>query len=118
MTPTASTADPRWGAGGSTNLSTNEVSTGSTYSAGGSDAGGTITRASAKITFDLATNITWVKDATGFTNARYLIAYNSTDAGKRAIGFADLGGDTSLQGNDLAITWHGSGLLEDDDAPS
>ena len=34
-TPLVTTADPRWGAGGSTNWSTNEVAAGVNYAAGG-----------------------------------------------------------------------------------
>ena len=117
LAPTATTADPRWGAGGSTDLSVNEVATGSTYSAGGSDTGNAVSIVGAKVTFDLATNIKWLKDATGFTDARYLIVYNNDDAGKRAIGFADLGSDISLQSEDFDITWHGSGLSDEDDKP-
>lgn len=109
--PTVSTADPRWGAGGTTNFATNEVTTGTSYSAGGpSLTSVTYTQASGVNTFTAA-NVTVAQDATGFTTGYYGILYDSTDAGKHAIGFIDLGGPVSIQGGALNITWNGSGIF-------
>ena len=73
VTPAASTAAPCWGAGGTTNLATNEVTPGGNYSAGGvalttvtwAESGGTVT-------FD-SDNVTWAQDASNPTNARWMI---------------------------------------------
>lgn len=109
--PTVSTNDPRWGAGGTTNFATNEVATGSTYSAGGpSLASVTFTRASGVNTLTAA-NASISTDATGFTNGYYGIIYDSTDAGKRAVAFVDLGGPVSIQGGALNINWNASGIF-------
>lgn len=111
--PTVSTADPRWGSGGSTNFATNEIATGSSYSAGGpSLASVTWTQSSAVDTLDAA-DVSISQDASGATNAAYGIIYDSTDAGKHALGFVDLGGPVSLQAGPLSITWNGSGIFTD-----
>lgn len=108
-TPTATTADPRWGAGGTTNLSSNEVATGASYSAGGPSL--------ASVTWTLVSNVATLRatdpviaqDATGFTDARWGIIYNSTDAGKRALGFIDLGSARSIQTGSLTLNFGGAG---------
>ena len=105
--PAASTSDPRWGAGGGTNLSSSEVATGSSYSAGGI--------ALTTITWTLVSGVptlradivTTALDATGFTNARWGIIYNNTDAGKRAMAYVDLGADRSIQTGSLTLDWTG-----------
>ena len=105
------TADARWGAGGTTNLLTNEATTGSEYVSGGKDIDITVTRAGNKITRDAIINVSWAKDVGGgFTNARYVVVYNSTDSGKRAVMFADLVTDHDLSASPINLTWHPSGL--------
>lgn len=109
VTPSLSTSDPRWGAGGSTNLSSNQVAT------GGTSYTGPLTLAS--VTWTLVSNVptfratdpTMAQDASGFTNGRWGIIYNDTDAGKRAIGFIDLGFDRSLVTGSLTINFGGAG---------
>lgn len=109
--PTVSTADPRWGAGGTTNFATNEVATGTSYSAGGpSLASVTYTRTNGVATFDAA-DVTIAQDASGFTTGYWGIIYDSTDAGKHAIAFVDLGGPVSIQGGALTFTWNASGIF-------
>jgi hypothetical protein len=114
-TPTATTADPRWGAGGTTNFSTNQVATGGTSYTGPKlleiSSGGAGTQ-----TFTLVSNvptlradiITLAQDAAGFTNGRWGIIYNDTAAGKNALGFVDLGSDRSLVTGQLVIDWNGA----------
>ncbi len=117
LTLTAALADPRWGAGGTNNLSTNEVSAVSAnYTAGGTDITAAVTRSGNSITFDATTNPSWTKDAVdGFTDARYFVIYNATDAGKRAIAFGDMASDQSLAASDISLTWHPSGLGDEKD---
>ena len=56
-------------------------------------------------------DITLAQDASGFTNGRWGIVYNNTDANKRAVGFLDLGSDRSLVAGSLTITMNASGIL-------
>jgi hypothetical protein len=102
--PTNITADPRWGAGGTTNLATSQVNTGTSYANGGP----ALTK-----TFELRANVptlrgdivTIAQDASGFTNARWGILYET--ATLRAIAFVDLGTDRSVVGGELKIDWSG-----------
>jgi hypothetical protein len=52
--------------------------------------------------------VTIAQDAAGFTNARWGIIYNNTDANKRAIAFIDLGSDRSIVSGSLTLDWSGA----------
>jgi hypothetical protein len=106
-TPTATSADPRWGAGGTTNLSTNQVGTATAYTGPITLTSVTWTLVSNVPTFRAA-NVTVSQDGSGFTNARWGIIYNDTAAGKQADCFVDLGSDRSIQGGALTIDWSGA----------
>lgn len=109
-TPAITTADPRWGAGGSTNWSTNEVSAGGNYSAGGpAIANPTVTLTGGAGVFD-GDDISISQNGSNPTNARWGIIYNDTDTGKRVIGYLDLGADTDLSNGDFSVTWNASGI--------
>jgi hypothetical protein len=103
--PTNITADPRWGAGGTTNLSTSQVATGTSYTTGGP----TLTTKSFALRANVPTLradiVTIAQDAAGFTNARWGILYESVTL--RAIAFVDLGTDRSVVGGELKIDWSG-----------
>jgi hypothetical protein len=110
VTPTVSTADPRWGSGGTTDFSAQQVATATAYT-------GPITltsvgykRSSGVNTFTAA-NVTVAQDASGFTTAYYGILYDDTVSGKYAIGFVDLGGPVSIAGGALNINWNASGIF-------
>ncbi len=107
--PTVSTADPRWGAGGSTDFSANQVATATAYTGPITLASVTYTRSSGVVTL-AAANITVALDAAGFTNGAYGILYDDTVSGKYAIGFVDLGGPVSIVGGALNINWNASGI--------
>lgn len=109
VTPVATTTDPRWGAGGSTNLSSNEVTPGGNYSAGGPTITATWT-GTATVTFD-ATDVSIAQNASNPTNGRWAIIYDSTDAGKRCIGFVDLGAVIDLTAGNFSIVWNASGIF-------
>ena len=108
-TPALSTADPRWGAGGTTNFSTNQVAT------GGSSYTGPLTLAS--VTWTLVANVptfratdpVLVQDAAGFTNGFWGIIYNDTDAGKRCLCFVEFNTARSLVAGGLTINFGGAG---------
>lgn len=108
--PTVSTADPRWGAGGSTDFSANQVATATAYTGPITLASVTYTRSSGVVTL-AAANITVALDAAGFTNGAYGILYDDTVSGKYAIGFVDLGGPVSIVGGALNINWNASGIF-------
>jgi hypothetical protein len=105
ITPAVADSDPRWGAGGSQNYSTAEVS-GAGYSAGGvSLAGTTSTLASAVTSLNCTSPITFASAPT-ITTAYWVIFYDSTDAGKHVFGYMDLAGPVALT-NALQINVNG-----------
>lgn len=115
-TPAVTTSDPRWGAGGTTNLSTNEVTAGGNYASGGpTAANNSVTLSSGAGVFD-ADDITITSNGSNPTNARWGIIYNDTDAGKRCLGYLDLGADIDLSAGDFTIQWNASGISSMDQA--
>jgi hypothetical protein len=106
-TPTVATAAPHWGGTGTTNFATNQVTTGTSYVTGGPTLTDTWTLVSGVPTFR-ADVVTVAQDASGFTNARWGIIYNSTDANKRALAFIDLGSDRSIVPGSLTLDWSGA----------
>lgn len=111
VTPSATTADPRWGAGGGTNLSTNAVATGTAWTGPVTLASVAWTIVAGTPTLDAADPAQIAQDGSGFTNARWGIIYNDTAAGKQALCFIDLGSDRSIVTGPLSITFNASGVL-------
>jgi hypothetical protein len=108
VTPSATTSDPRWGAGGGTNLSTNQVTPGGNYSTGGpSIANPTVTLTSGAGVWD-ADDVAIAQNASNPTNARWGIIYNSGN--NRCVGFVDLGAAIDLSAGDFSVTWNASGI--------
>lgn len=110
--PSETTADPRWGAGGTTNFKANEVTPGGNYAADGATIGAADhwTLSGATATFDGA-DVSWLQHASNPTNAYWGILYNSTDAGKRCIAYIDLGGVFDMTTGDLEINFNASGIF-------
>ncbi len=110
--PTAATADPRWGAGGTTNFSSNEVTPGGNYSTGGPELTAVITdpwtavTGGAKLDLD---NVSIAANASNPTGAYWGIVYNNTATGKQCIGFIELGTAVDLTGG-LTVTWAAGGF--------
>lgn len=97
LTPSVSDSDPRWGAGGGQNYSTNEVTPGGNYAAGGiSITGNSVTLAGAVTSLNMTSPLSLASHASNPTNAAWGVIYDSTDAGKRVLGFIDLGGSRDL----------------------
>lgn len=95
--PAVTTADPRWGAGGTTNFATNEVTPGGNYAAGGITlAGTTVTLSTTHTNLNATSPISLAANASNPTGAYWGILYDSTDAGKHCFGYVDLGGPISL----------------------
>lgn len=109
VTPAANTSDPRWGSGGGTNFTTNQVTPGGNYTTGGPTlANNTYVETSGTAAFD-SDNISILQHASNPTNARWGIAYNDTSSGKEAIHYLDLGGVTDLTAGDFSVTVNASG---------
>lgn len=97
VTPAVADSDPRWGAGGTQNYSTAEVTAGGNYSAGGVTLTSPTSTLSGAVTSLNATSpITIAANASNPTGAYWAIFYDSTDAGKHVFGYMDLGGPVSL----------------------
>ena len=95
--PAVADSDPRWGAGGTQNYSTAEITPGGNYAAGGVALAGTTSTLSGAVTSLNATSpITIAANASNPTGAYWAIFYDSTDAGKHVFGYMDLGGPVSL----------------------
>lgn len=105
--PAINDSDPRWGAGGTQNYATNEVTPGGNYSAGGITLAGTTSTLSGAVTSLNATSpISLASNASNPTGAYWGVFYDSTDAGKHVFGYIDLGGPVSLV-NGLQINING-----------
>jgi len=110
--PAVTTSDPCWGAGGTTNLSSSEVTPGGNYSTGGATcASPTVTLSGGAAVFDAGDPASWAKDASNPTNARWGIIYNDSATNKNAIGYVDLGSDFDMTGGALTINWNASGIF-------
>jgi hypothetical protein len=110
QTPVASSADPRWGAGGTVNFDTNEVSAGGNYVAEGTDIVSTYSEGAGVSTFD-GIDISWLVDGSNPTDARWGIIYNSTSGGKECVAFVDLGAIFDMSGGDLDVNWNAGGIF-------
>ncbi len=106
-TPSKTAADPRWGAGGSTNYSTNQVGTGGTSYTGPVTIGSPTIAVSTPDIFFRGNIVTLAQDASGFTNARWGILFQD-DANDYAIAYIDLGSDRSLVAGQVQIDWNGA----------
>lgn len=109
-TPSATTADPRWGAGGTTNFAAEQVTPGGNYASGGpSIANPSVTLTGGLAMFD-GDDVTIAQNASNPTNATQAIIYNNTDAGKRAVAFVDIGGAYNMTTGDLQFLWNANGI--------
>ena len=95
-------------------VNANEVSTGSSYSAGGPAlAGVTLSLVGGNARFD-ANDVTIAQDGTGFTDAFYVVFYKDTGvaATSRVIAYGELGANKSIQTGQLVLQWNANGILE------
>lgn len=107
VAPDVNTPDPRWGAAGSTNLSSNQVAAATGYT-------GPIALTS--VSWTQVSNIPTLRaavpvipqDAAGFANGWWGVIYNDTDAGKRCLCFVDLGGAVGNVNGPLTVDWAGA----------
>jgi hypothetical protein len=108
--PANTDADPCWGAGGTTNFATAQVSeTGGNYASGGPDITNTYSETTGTGTLD-ATNVSITSNASNPTNARWGILYDDTATNKNVIAYVDLGSDFDMTTGDLSVNWNASGI--------
>jgi hypothetical protein len=107
-TPGIATVEPHFGGTGTTNLATNEVDTGTSYVAGGPTLASVTWTVVAGVPTLRAQILVIAQDASGFTNGRWGIVYNSTDANKRALGYVEFETDRSIVGGSLTLDWNGA----------
>ncbi len=104
-TPSATTADPRWGAGGTTDFNAEEVTDGGNYVAeGASLANPSALLSGGTLEIDMDDPAVWSSDGSNPTDATYGIIYND-QAAKEAVGFVDLGGAFDMTTGDLTVVW-------------
>jgi len=84
------------------------VSAGTSYTAGGPTLSTVTWTLVSGVPTLQAANVVVNQDASGFTDARWGIIYNSTDANKRAIAYIDLGSARSIQAGSLTLDWSGA----------
>jgi hypothetical protein len=109
--PTVNTAAPHWGGTGTTNFATTQASPlAGDYTAPITLLSEAWTLNATGANMDCA-DIVLAQNGGGFTNGRWGIVFNNTDANKRAVGYLDLGSDRSLQAGSLTITMNASGIL-------
>lgn len=112
VTPAIGTTNPCWGAGGSTNLSTYEVTAGGNYTAGGKileiSSGGagsqtwTLVSDAPTLRADV---VSWAQHASNPTNARWGIIYSNTATNKDCLGYVDLGSARDMTAGALNVDW-------------
>jgi len=113
LIPVISTANPRWGAAGGTDLSVNEVLTTGTYPADGVSLSTVITdnwTTTGTVSTQVFDNVSIAADPLNGTNAFWGIIYNDTNVLKQCIAFVDLGGPVDMTAGLFAINWNVAGF--------
>ncbi len=116
VTPATSTSDPRWGAGGSTNLSSGEQS-GGNFTAGGvtlANFACTLASGAAKLDYDDPAQV--ATNASNPTAIYHAVIYNDTASGKNAIAAIELGGPINGVTSAVTVTPNAGGLATGDQA--
>lgn len=103
--PASTTANPCWGAGGTTNFATNEQTGGSFTAGGNTCASIAVTTNAGTIELDMGDPATWAQNASNPTTCYWGIVYSDTATNKNCIAYVDLGGVFDATTGDLTITW-------------
>lgn len=109
VAPSVTVADPRWGAGGSTDLSANQVAIGTGYTGPITLTGDTFTLTGA-VSALKANNVVIPQDASGFSNAYWGALLDATTPGNYVIGYVDLGGPVGNVNGPINLNWSASGI--------
>lgn len=107
LAPTAALATPTLG-------DFTEVGTAGSYVAGGVSIGALstlVSEAGGVMTFDSATNPSWVQNGSNDVDAHWGIIYNDTEVTDKAIAYVELGGPVNMATGSLTITWAGAGIF-------
>jgi hypothetical protein len=107
-TPTVATLAPHFGGSGTTNMATNQVAAGTSYTAGGPTLSSVAWDNVSGVPTLRAAIVVINQDAGGFTAARWGIIYNNTNAAKQCLAFIDLGSDRSIVAGSLTLDWSGA----------
>jgi len=103
--PAPTTPWPTWGASGTTDMSTYQVTVGGEYADGGRVVTlPTTTINGATIELDWENPADWTQNAGSPTNARWAIFYDFTRATKDCMCYYDLGSDRNLATGELVLT--------------
>lgn len=113
LVPTVTLAAPCWGAGGTNNMSTNQIATATSYTGPVTLGSVTWTKDATGAVLDFADAAVIAQDAGGATNIAYRILYSDTAANKQCIGYQELSttGAISLAAGSLTLTENASGVL-------
>ena len=113
LVPTVTLAAPCWGAGGTNNMSTNQIATATSYTGPVTLGSVTWTKDATGAVLDFADTAVIAQDAGGATNIAYRILYSDTAAAKQCIGYQELSttGAISLVSGSLTLTENASGAL-------
>lgn len=110
VTPAVTTSDPRWGAGGGTNLSSDEQSGGNFTASGTALTNSTYTLVSGQGKFDADDPSTFTQNVSNPTAIYHAIIYNDTATGKQAICSIEMGGPVDASAGDVTVTFNASGI--------
>ncbi len=116
ITPAVTTADPRWGAGGTTNLSTNQVSGGNYPATPDALTGVSYALSGGQGVFDATDPAVYTANASNPATLYWAIVYNDTAAGKQAVCAYDLGGPVDGTSSDLDFDFNASGIANSNQA--
>jgi len=114
VTPATTTSDPRWGAGGGTNLATDEQSGGNFADDGVVLASFACTLSAGTVLLDYTDPSQVATNPSNPTAIYHAVIYNDTAAGKNAIAAIELGGPINGVTSALQVTPNASGLATGD----
>lgn len=103
--PATTTADPCWGAGGTTNFATNEQTGGSMTAGGQTLSAASATLNGGLVDIDFGDPAVWTKNAANPTTCYYAIIYDDTATNKNCVAAVDLGGVFDATTGDLTVTF-------------
>ena len=114
--PSATTSDPRWGAGGGTNFATNQQSGGNYPATPDALSGKTWNLTGGQGVLDATDPAVYSANASNPTSLYWAIIYNDTAAGKQCVCAYDLGGPVDGTSSDLDLNFNAGGILTADQA--
>lgn len=111
VTPATTTSDPRWGAGGGTNLSSDEQSGGNFAAGGVTLANNTYALSGGQGVFDADDPSAFSQNGSNPSAIYHGIIYNDTATGKQAVCSIEMGGPVDASAGDVTVTFNASGII-------